>query len=261
MAHPHDTRLLEYVAERAPEEEGIEIAEHLADCPSCAESVRALIHLRENFASLWEAVSAESLGKLHRTWTVVRALCGAVEREPGLATRAKDWLQGVGQTLQARALVVLVDRAKRLGALAADVLPEGYRWERQPALAGYGAPDQALEAHLKQGSDLLSTGRVEAAIEELELAARTDPRRSQAAGIEVFREGRRELVALVDSQLGRVWVRLWPVEEDARPRWAILLPMRDPSACVVSALESVPGQDYLYAEFHDVPSGPFNLLW
>jgi hypothetical protein len=258
---PEEAVILAYAAGRASEEEQIVVDEHVCLCMVCSARVRALLSLREDFDSVWDTWTAARHGNAHRAAIVAEALEKLAREKPSLAARARSWLLDTCQGVGERTLRVLVDRAKGIALMAADVLPEGCALLRCSPVAGFGSPDKETQAHLEQGGELLVRGQIAAAEREMEAAAAVDARLARAATCEVLRAGRRQAVACVDSTHGTLWIRVWPEKGLASPAFALMYSTQNPSGVHTAEFASVRGEDFVVAEFTNVPDGPFCVLW
>lgn len=260
MSHPDEETLLLYVSDQASDQMSFEVAGHIADCRECLERARGLTHLRENFDSLWDSWTAEEHGSVGRQWRLATALEAAAGSDPSLAGKVAASIKSLEQSAQI-GLKVLLDRAKRLSALAAGSMPEGFGCTPRFAFAGVGAPDEQAEEHLKRGAELLDRGEVEEAIAELEGAAKVDARLPQAASSEVQHGGQTKARIDADSRRGYLSVRFWPAEGEKAPELVVLMPEGRPEAARAAELLPVRGEDYLLAEFEELPTGQFEILW
>ena len=195
------------------------------------------------------------------TLPALQALQALEVSDPSRAQSLRRWLGHLWQGVSDKAVRVLVDRSKRLVSLAADILPAEYRLEHRPAVLGIGTPGKQVEAHLRRGRELLSSGEVEEVRHELEKAAELDARIPQAASLEILHAGARTAEMAADSRLGRVWLRYWPTEGEKPPEVALLLPDDDSLSAGSAAFAPVEGEEFLLATFENVPAGPFRILW
>jgi anti-sigma factor RsiW len=259
--HLKDNEVLDYVAERASAEHRLEMEEHFAQCDACLDRVRTLVFLRDRYDGLWDEWTARAHGSAHRKWLMSCALERLAASKPSLAERARGWLEGIGGRAELRTARILVDRARKLALAAAGAMPPGYSFALRPLVTGVGAPDKALEETVRKSADLLRDGQIEASREELVKAAEVNARLVQSAEFEVHREGTRIAASAVDGRAGRAWIRVWIAEGEQKPSFAFLCSKDDPAEYMAVEFEPVEGEEYLVAEFEDLPSGPLQIIW
>ena len=258
LVHPDTQTFLRYVSGSVSEDTQMAVDAHLAECGVCLSRMRALHYLRSNFDSLWDSWTAEEHGRICHRWQMAVALKHLSESSPSLTGRLGTWLARQEQRI-GTAITILVDTTKKLATVAASELPDGQVFAPRPAL---GVGDVSSERdRLAKASSLLGDGHAEDALEELSAVAETDVRLPSAVGWEVRVEGERKAEVTVLSRRGRVFVKVWPHAGTAGPELAVLLPKGMPEAVSAAEFESVESAEYLLAEFKDVESGQFEVIW
>ncbi len=259
MQHPDESILLRYVADRVSDQEQLTTDLHLADCPACAQRVQALRYLRKGFTTVWNSWTAAEHGRLCRQSQLVRSLHEVAEAKPSLAARVGQWLQALQEEIEV-SLKVLIDQSHDVASLAHGVLPADWQFKLHPAYVGVGTPEEqkALQEHLEKSSLFLSEDRDAEAVAELVAAVEIDARRPQSASSDVWHGGRQMLQTAVDGR-GRMWVKFWPEEGQEPPALALLLPHRPDGKVLAAEFESVGEDEYVVAEFQDVPAGLYAL--
>lgn len=260
MTHPDEETLLEYASDRIEERNRLEVEEHVGVCDPCLNRVRALLYLRSRFDNIWPSWTAAEHARLCRQWKLALALQKVAETVPAVANRAREWLDRL-DAASTRMLKVIVDKAKRVASQGVGALPPEHGFRLQPAVAGVGAADREAEGCLQKASALLSEGRAEQALQELESAASIDPRLPQATRSIVEKDGTQRAEIVVDSRRARAAVKLWATPGEPPPSIAILLPQNDPEQVAVGEFEEIEGEEYMLAEFTQIPGGELELYW
>ena len=260
MAHPADETILRYVAGEASGAEELDVDTHIAGCPGCLARVRGLTHLRAHFDSMWESWTVVEHGRAFRQSRLAQALSTLSETTPKLAEHARRWILGLSKTTEV-ALRGLIDGDMGIASAGVEVLPSACAFRLRPAIAGVAAAEELakVEDHLQKGSELLSRGQVDDAVNELAQAAEIDARAPQAAVSEVISGERLLLQVVVSSRREKVSVKHWPAAGHPAPAFALLLPERPQGFPMGAAFQAVAEADYLLAEFEDVPAGSFTL--
>jgi len=262
VSHPDLNDLLSYCSESLEVERQVRIDRHLADCSACAERVRSLIYLRENFEEIGSAWSAAEHGMTYRQWRMALALARSMETTPaGPKEKALDWLNRIRRDA-AVATRVLLNRSHKVACLAKGALSGRYAFELNAVLPGVGSSDEFLKAErrLRAGSDLLSEDRDEEALRELKEASKIDARTSQAAVSQIHHGNRLLFQIVADSRRGVLFVKFHPQANAAPPVLAFLLCKERNELDRTAEFLPVEGEDYLLAEFKDLASGAYRLV-
>lgn len=260
MEHLEYRLLIDYASHGLGTAEELRVEEHIATCSECLHGIRALRYLRHNFESIWPVWAPAELARLHRQWKVLAGLAKVGGSSPGLAGSAKQWMDQLNQGCT-RALNALLNRARGLAGIGLGGLPEGYSFQLQPVVLGVGAPDRKARRHLQRCSEFLAKEQTDKAERELRQASKTDARFCQSARSQVLSHNRPQAQVTIDSRRGRVGIRFWPSPGEPSPPFALLLPGGDPERAVAGAFEPVEGEEYLVAEFNNVPDGFLELYW
>jgi len=260
VSHPDETALLEYVAAAVSAEEHCRVDEHVAECDECLQRLRALFYLRDDFASVWASWTLREHGRLRRQVKLALALETVAESAPDFAEQARSWLGSIARSA-VRAVNVLLDRAGETAGIGPGMLPDGYVFRLQPAVLGVGAPETEAGRRLLRTSELLAGGRINEAARELDEARKVDARLVQAAGSQITRQGKRQAQIVVDARRGYAALRYWPEEGEAIHGFVLLLPDTEPQRYLAAGLQSVEGEDFLVAEFRNVPAGGWEVYW
>lgn len=257
--HPNEDTLWQYISEDANDETLLDVDTHVARCPSCAERIRTLRGLQEDFDSLFDSWTAIEHGRVYQRWCLLKAVREAAKAAPPMAERLFQLFECL-KTGMVLCIKVLVDRSRKLACLAREEGSADCVLRLCPSYAGVGSPEaQAeLDAHLKESCELLSLGRVAEATEVLLQAEKIDARSTQATTSTVYRDEQLVAEAAVDSRRGRISVILWPGQRKVRAQ-AILLPVKAPAEAIATVFERVQGQPYLLAEFEDVCHEVYHL--
>jgi len=259
MEHPPVDVILRSLSDEADEEDRIVVDSHVVDCLECRKKVKRLLHIRENFDSLWEGMNAVDHGRLFRKWRLAVALEEAAKREPSLAAKAQHWLRAVTKGVDT-VIKVLVDRERRIVAAAAEALPQEQEFVRHSAVAGVGTSEEQarIQDHLRRGSDLLARNQREQAVDELMKAVEIDARSPQAVTSQVVRRDDWVVQVVADSRRGRISVKYKTRAKGRGPSLAVLL-HHQAGHDLVAPFEAVESEGYDLAEFEDVPSGWYRI--
>ncbi|MBU0753711.1 MAG: hypothetical protein KJ645_01135 [Planctomycetes bacterium] len=260
MNHPKDEIILRYLSDESGEDEQMEMDAHMANCSRCRDRVRAMAYLRENFDSLWNTWTASEHGRVHHQLQLAAALEEVVQSSSSLAPHAMRWRKQLGTALEV-AIKVIVDQTKRVATMAQDMLLPGQGFELRTAAPGVGSAEELTRVsdHLNKGSRLLSQDRPDEAVSELLKAAGIDARSPQAAVSDIYHEGTWVFQVVADSRRARISVKYMPREGEITPVFALLLSQDPGTAARYSAFEAVEGEDYLLAEFEELPDGPYRI--
>jgi len=262
MSHIDERLMLRYVSEKASDDEIISVDAHIVDCQECFMHLRALFHLHENFDSVWTSWTATEHGRVCRQWNTITALEEALKSKPTLAKSAKNWVNSLDKGLDIF-INAWIDRIKHLTIAAGRWLPNGYSFEIRPIYMGIGdiSDSDGVNDKLNKSSELLLHGEYDAAIKELDSIAKINARITQSVISEINRGNLKIGEVISDSRQGRISVKLWPKYIEAPPFFALLIPEGEPHAALLSEFEIVDDTEYLLAEFRDIDTGLFNIIW
>ncbi len=258
MTHLDDILMLQYISKQASEDERIEVDSHLAECSECLTQVKALAHIRDNFEAVWESWTAAEHGRVLRQWQLAVALEKLGESVPALVQQIKSLFHRL-ETDAETCVKIWLDRVKILTTVAGRVMPQGHEFHLRPAAAGVG--DDNIQSHINRASSFLSQEQVEEAVMALESSAEINVRTPQFAVSEIDGDAGRVAEVIVDSRQGRISVKLWHSSAEAKPSLVLLIPGRNITDTHVAEFEQVEDVEYLLAEFQDVPTGQFDVIW
>ena len=122
MGHLIKDIALKYIGRQMEEGKIIEIDRHLSTCDACAERVRAMRMLADNFDAIWDSWTAKSHAKSNMQFRIAGALAqlAAEERSSEFKARFNAWRDKI-QTKSEVALRVIRDASKK----AARIISEG----------------------------------------------------------------------------------------------------------------------------------------
>lgn len=240
MSHLTQEQKLGYIANRLDEEASFVADEHLATCPQCAGSVRALRTLRHNFDQVWDALTAASHAQAYWRDRLAATLKDAAEEAPtpALRERIQRWLDRVHGKAGAAAEVALnliLDSSRKVAQVASE------------GLEGLRQAGSALRFELVPS---VATGRPGGVIGE--------PTEAAPDKITVKAERPPWAEVRVDSRIGKVSVLL----ELQKEPWPLVLlqPKETEQVPMIGEFRRPEGMGFLLAEFEEVPGGEYLLL-
>lgn len=230
--HTHDDELLDYFAEKLPEQHGQQLEEHLAICDVCTTRARAVYA----FHDLWERWTAAAHGRAYQQELVNRALRDAEASSTEWKKRLRQWRirwRGLGEA----ALQVVMNLKAGAGEVVArgvDALNRpGSAWMLRPVLQ-----PAFVRGDLVEGQDVA---------EFTTTAVANNP----TARVIVRAAQRSEITIRIDG-IERI--------EDAPLALLIAVdPAREQQPRVAEAVQAT-GASYFLARFTDVPPGAYMIV-
>jgi hypothetical protein len=259
MRHPNEHALLRYLASALTENGQIEVDTHLADCSVCAQSVRALHYLQDNFDVLLSSWTAVEHGHVYWQWRIAKAMTEITDTllsRERLKTLYEQVRRGMGLCIK-----ILLDHSKRIAILVKQELPLGYEFKLYPAYISVGLPEEEakLKDHLEKGSGFFTENNTEGAIRELLEARELHAESVLSAASELIHDGRLIADARVDSARKSIDIKLWPEQDFTFSAVAILLPEDPEGKGRVAVFQPVENEPFMLAEFGQLGDCAYSL--
>lgn len=224
MNHMNADQIRAYVAEKLPYDECLVCETHLATCKECAERVKVLLSVRNNFDQIWTTWTV----KKHAEEFQVAQLRQALKRARAAADirrRLTTWADNITARVDT-ALGISLDVSKR----AARVVQEGLEFLQDPKSPAFAPAPVPLAIH----------GRAEA---PAWIAVETQ--RSPWTKVTIDPVVRRILVQ------SEIRTGPWPL---------VALVAKDHDWATVASFRIPEGEEFLLAVFEDLPPGELLLL-
>jgi hypothetical protein len=224
MDHMNAEQIRSYAAGELPYDECLEWETHLATCEDCARRVGTLFSVKENFDRLWKTWTIKAHAKEFHLQHLRRALIQA-DAAPDIRQRLATWAENIGNLVEI-ALGVSLDISER----TVRIVQEGLEF-----LQGVEA-QEFIPAPVP-----------------LTIAGAGD--RPEWVAVESLNPPWTKVT--IDPTVQRILVQS---NSDTIPPPLAALVSRDHDWAAATPFRAVEGEEFVLAEFKDIPSGEFVLL-
>jgi hypothetical protein len=224
MNHMNAEQIRSYVAGELSYDECLAWETHLATCEECARQVGTLFSVRENFDRLWKTWTVKTHANEFHRERLRRALI-QVDAAPDIRQRLAAWAENIGN-LVGTALSISLDISER----TARILQEGLEF----------LPGMESQEFIPAPVPLTIAGAGD---------------RSEWVAVESLDPPWTKVT--IDPTVQRILVQS---NIDTIPPPLAALVARDHDWAAATPFRAVEGEEFVLAEFDDIPSGEFVLL-